>query len=125
MSISRKQIETSIINVGEVPVLVEDMIKTRETMILDFEARTTLTIAEIRSLRDKFVNKKLFQKIIDNAEGSIFLNNILTIEEQIFNDSKALTIKQVAYFAIYYKKQLGQKDSFNRVIKNTEGGFDS
>ena len=125
MSISRKRMETSVINVGNIPVLVEDLVKTRETTILDFENRSTLTIAEIRSLRDKFVNKKLFSKIIDNAEGSIFLNDILTIEEQIFNDSKALTVKQVAYFAIYYKKQLGQKDSFHRIIRNTDGEFDN
>ncbi len=125
MPVSRKRLETSVINVGNIQVLVEDLVKTRETAILDFENRSTLSIAEIRSLRDKFINKKLFSKIIDNAEGSIFLNNILTIEEQIFNDSKALTVKQVAYFAIYYKKQLGDKDSFHRITKNTDSKFEN
>ncbi|MGL6125097.1 MAG: hypothetical protein ACRC1F_01245 [Metamycoplasmataceae bacterium] len=120
MSISRKRMETSIIDVGEIKVLVEDVIKTRETEVFDFENRTTLTIDEIRGLRDQFTNKKLFSKIILNAEGSIFLNGTLTGEEQIFKDAKLLTVKQVAFFAVYYKNQLGQKDSFHRIVKNTD-----
>lgn len=120
MSISRKKMETSIIDVGAIKVLVEDAVKTRETAVFDFENRTTLTIEEIRELRDQFKNRKLFSKIILNAEGSIFLNDTLTKNEQIFNDARLLTIKQVAFFAVYYRNQLGQKDSFHRIVKNTD-----
>lgn len=123
MSISRKKMETSIINLGEVKVLVENVDKTRETELFNFENRTSLTIEEIRSLRDQFKNKKLFSKIITNAEGSIFLNDILTKEEQIFKDARLLSIKQVAYFAVYYKNQLQQKDSFYRIVKNTDNSL--
>lgn len=119
MSIKGKRIETSIINLGDTKVLIEDTEKTKETALFDFENRTTLTIEEIRDLRDKFKNKKLFSKIIQNAEGSIFLTDILTKEEQIFKDARLLTIKQIAFFAVYYKNQLQQKDSFYRIVKNT------
>ncbi|MDK2819697.1 MAG: hypothetical protein KFW07_02560 [Mycoplasmataceae bacterium] len=125
MSISNKKIETSVIDVGNVQVLVEDIHKTRETVLLDLKGRPSLSISEIRYLRDKFVNKELFTKVLENAENSIFLKGILTIVEEIFQNGKALTIKQVAFFALYYRNQLGSKDSFNRIIKNTEGLFEN
>ncbi|MGL5205600.1 MAG: hypothetical protein ACRC7B_01650 [Metamycoplasmataceae bacterium] len=120
MSISRKIVETSIINLGETQVLVCEAEMNRKKELFHFGNRTSLTIDEIRTLRDQFKNKKLFSKIIDNAEGSIFLTDTLTKEEQIFLDARLLTIKQVAFFAVYYKNQLNEKSSFLRIVKNTE-----
>lgn len=125
MSISNKKIETSVIDVGNIKVLVEDVHKTKETLLLDLEGRPSLSISEIRYLRDKFVNKELFTKVIENAENSIFVKGILTIVEEIFQNGKALTIKQVAFFALYYRNQLASKDSFHRILKNTEGLFEN
>ncbi|MGL5617507.1 MAG: hypothetical protein ACRCWU_00405 [Metamycoplasmataceae bacterium] len=120
MSINRKILETSVINLGETKVLVGEAEKTRETELFHFGNRTSLTIDEIRTLRDQFKNKKLFSKIIENAEGSIFLTDTLTKEEQIFLDAKLLTVKQVAFLAVYYKNQLNKKSSFIKIVKNTE-----
>lgn len=125
MSIDKKRIDTSIIDVANIKVLVEDSAKTKETTLLDFNGRSNITIAEIRDLRDKFVNKKFFTKVIDNAEGSIFLKGILTDAEKVFHDSKVATIKQTAFFAIYYRNQLRSKDSFDRILKNTNGIFEN
>ncbi|MGL4252115.1 MAG: hypothetical protein ACRDCJ_02715 [Metamycoplasmataceae bacterium] len=120
MSINRKIMETSVINLGKTKVLVCEAEKNREKELFHFGNRTSLTIDEIRMLRDQFKNKKLFSKIIDNAEGSIFLTDTLTKEEQIFLDAKLLTVKQVAFFAVYYKNQLNEESSFIRIVKNTE-----
>ncbi|MGL5204988.1 MAG: hypothetical protein ACRC9F_00435 [Metamycoplasmataceae bacterium] len=120
MSINKKIMETSIINLGQTKILISEAEKTRETELFHLGKRTSLTIDEIRTLRDQFKNKKLFSKIIANAEGSIFLTDTLTKEEQIFLDAKLLTVKQVAFFAVYYRNQLNKKSSFLRIVKNTE-----
>ncbi len=128
MSINIKNQKTTVINLGEYDILINDVKKTqefKETTILDLSNKSMLKIGEIRYLRDSFENKKLFTKIIKNAEGSIFLDGTLTIQEKIFNDARDLTIKQVAYFAVYYKNQLGQSDSFSRIVKNTNALFEN
>ncbi len=128
MSINIKKQKTSIIDFGEIKVLIEEPKETHDmqnTMSLDLNSKSMLTIGEIRDLRDKFENKKLFTKIIKNAEGSIFLDGTLTIQEQIFKDARDLTIKQIAYFAVYYRNQLKQSDSFSRIVKNTDGLFEN
>ncbi len=125
MPIDKKKIDTSILDVADVKVLVEDSLKTRETILLDFNGRSSITINEIRDLRDRFVNKRFLTKIIDNAKGSIFLKGILTEAEEVFHNAKASTIKQTAFFALYYRNQLSSQESFERVIKNTDGTFEN
>lgn len=125
MSVDNKKIDTSIIDVANIKVLVEDSVKTRETMVLDFNGRSNITINQIRDLRDRFVNKKFFNKIIENAKNSIFLKGILTAAESAFHDAKTASIKQMAFFAMYYRNQINSKESFDKVLKNTDSVFEN
>ncbi|MGL4343443.1 MAG: hypothetical protein ACRCRZ_02680 [Metamycoplasmataceae bacterium] len=84
-----------------------------------------LSLEEIKFLRNSIKNNSLLlKKIIEISESSRNFFEANTDYEQLFEDAKNLSIEKLGFFAIFFRKQLLNKDSFKLILSNSNKSFE-